>query len=69
MTIHPDCWLEIKNFMGQSLSEMKNNDIEKLRRGELIPDFKARELAKFVTKYKQAGGDIFFKERRNYSRS
>ena len=53
--------------MGQSLSEMKNNDIEKLRRGELIPDFKARELAKFVTKYKQAGGDIFFKERRNYS--
>ncbi len=67
LTIHPDCWLEIKRFMGQSLSEMKNNDIEKLRRGELIVDFKARELAKFVTKYKQAGGDVFFKENSNYS--
>ena len=61
-SIHPDCWLEIKKFNGRKMSESKNSDIEKLRRGELIPDFKIKPLANFVRAYQKAGGEIIYKD-------
>ena len=40
------------------MSESRNADIEKLRKGEVIPAFKAKTLAKFVREYEKAGGVI-----------
>lgn len=56
--IHPDCWQDIKLFIGAQMSDSKNVDIEKLRKGEVIPAFKAKALAKFVRQYEKAGGEI-----------
>ena len=61
LSIHPDCWSNIKLFMGTQMSEGKNNDIEKLRRGQNIPEFKLRQLAKFVRQYQKQGGEIVFR--------
>ncbi len=60
LSIHPDCWSNIKTFIGRQMSEGKNNDIEKLRRGEHVPEFKLRQLAKFVHQYQKQGGEIVF---------
>jgi hypothetical protein len=60
-SIHPDCWIEIKSFIGNKMSPSKNADIEKLRRGQMIPEFKVKPLAKFVREYQKAGGQIVFK--------
>jgi hypothetical protein len=60
-SIHPDCWNEIKNFIGNKMSPSKNADIEKLRRGQMISEFKVKPLAKFVREYQKAGGQIVFK--------
>ena len=61
ISIHPDCWINIKEFIGRQMSESKHNDIEKLRRGEIIPDFKLRQLAKFVRQYQKQGGEVVFR--------
>ena len=44
------------------MSSSKNADIEKLRRGQMIPEFKVKPLAKFVREYQKAGGQIIFKD-------
>jgi len=62
LSIHPECWIEIKNFIGNKMSPSKNTDIEKLRRGQIIPDFKVKPLARFVREYQKAGGKIIFKD-------
>lgn len=61
ISIHPDCWINIKEFIGRQMSESKHNDIEKLRRCEIIPDFKLRQLAKFVRQYQKQGGQVIFR--------
>ena len=53
---------QIRQFIGNRMSPSKNNDIEKLRRGELIPDFKIKPLAKHVREYQKAGGQINFRD-------
>lgn len=66
-SIHPDCWVEIKRFSGTRISESKNNDIDKLRRGELIADFKIKPLANLVRAYQKAGGQITYKDGYSYT--
>ena len=61
-SIHPDCWNEIKNFIGNKMSPSKYADIEKLRQGQMISDFKVKPLAKFVREYQKAGGRIFHRD-------
>jgi len=60
--IDRDSWIQIRQFIGNRMSPSKNNDIEKLMRGELIPDFKIKPLAKHVREYQRAGGQINFRD-------
>ena len=61
-SIHPDCWNEIKNFIGDKMSPSKYADIEKLRRGQTIADFKVKPLARLVREYQKAGGKIVYRD-------
>ena len=61
-SIHPDCWLDIKEFSGPKISPSKDADIQKLRQGDMIPDFKVKPLAKLVREFEKAGGKIVYKD-------
>ena len=50
--------LSLRDLYDQS----KNEDIQKLRRGQILPHFKARPLARFVREYQRAGGQVIFKD-------
>lgn len=66
-SIHPDCWVDIKSFIGARMSPSKNSDIEKLKKGEIIQESKIKPLAKFVREYEKAGGTITYKNLNRYT--
>ena len=66
-SIHPDCWVDIKSFIGARMSPSKNSDIEKLKKGEIIQESKIKPLAKFVREYEKAGGTITYKKLNPYT--